>query len=558
MKCFLSVMRAFIERSEVLKRLTIFLLLLTFLIIGCSSKAVKRQIVEVKAHPGQLHAQPVPLSPLEEKIDPRAFHFFVNATLYEQMGNAYLAALNYRKALQSYPDSYEIRFSLAENLYRLQKYEDGLAILAEINPKNANVYKLRAELHRARGAEDSARASYLELVTLDPENSKAYAYLASIYRKQGNLDSTIWAYENLLRIKPEQYRLWTELARLQAQSGDYEASKASFWNSIELSRNSENIRSYISLGQLYQALQQPESSLVVLKMALEIEPANVLIHRELRGLYISLDSLHLALPHAQKEVELTPLDHSAIRRLGMLYYWLDSLKQSDSIFTFLIESGDRHPSNHSYLGRIALRNDDLEQTCQQFTIATQLADSICEPWLDLGYVYNRMEQPDREIETYQKGLSHMRDEPSRLRLLFALGAAYERYGKYDEAVSTFEEIVAKNPNYDQALNYLGYMLADRGERLEYAHELIERAVSISPKNAAYLDSYGWVFYRLGNYKEALVHLERAVTLDSDPVIFDHLGDVYQAAGNIEQARNWWQKALEMDPDNKHIKEKLGL
>jgi tetratricopeptide (TPR) repeat protein len=124
-------------------------------------------------------------------------------------------------------------------------------------------------------------------------------------------------------------------------------------------------------------------------------------------------------------------------------------------------------------------------------------------------------------------------------------------------VETFEEVIARSPDYDQALNYLGYMLADRGERLEYAHRLIERAVTISPDNAAYLDSYGWVLYRLGNYDQALVHLQKAVTLGDDSVIFDHLGDVYQAVGDAQQARTWWERALEMDPDNNQIKEKLS-
>lgn len=541
-----------------MKKLAIFTPLLVLLVVGCSSKTVKRQIREVKVDPRQLHAEPVGLSPLEEKIHPQAFHYFVNAAIYEQMGNPYLAATNYQKALRFYPESYEIRFSLAKHLYRLQKFEDGLVVLSQISPEDPDVYDLRAKLYLATGADDSARMSYLESVALDSTNSSAYSYLAGAYRKQHNLDSTIWAYKNLARLRPERYRLLTELARLQAQKGDYESAKASFWSSIELAGEPENIVSFIGLGELYQVTQQPESALIVLNMALETDSTNVLIHRNLRSVYILMDSLELALLHARKETELTPLDLSAARRLGMLYYWLDSLRQADSVFTHLVASGERHPANHSYLGRIALRNEDLERAREQFILVTQLADSVYESWVDLGYVYRQMGQPDKEIETYRSGLNHMRDEQSQSQLLFTLGSAYEQHGRIDESVATFEELVAKEPDFDQALNYLGYMLADRGERLEYARELIERAVSISPDNAAYLDSYGWVFYRLGDYKEALVHLKKAVTLDSDPVILDHLGDVYHAVGNTEQARTWWQKALEIDPDNEQIKEKLGL
>ncbi len=468
-----------------------------------------------------------------------------------------MAAASYQKALRFYPESYEIRLSLAEHLYLLQKFEDGLVVLSEISPEDSYVYDLRAKLYQAIGKEDSARMSYLELVALDSTHSSAYSYLAAAYRRLRNLDSTIWAYRNLVRLRPEHYRLLTELATLQAQNRDYESAKSSFWRSITLADSRDNVASFIGLGELYQATQQPESALIALNMALEVDTSNILIHRELRSIYISMDSLELALPHARQEAQLTPLDRSATRRLGILYYWLDSLRQADSVFTGLVEGGQRHPSDHSYLGRIALRNEDLKRAHEQFAIVTQLADSVYESWLNLGYVYRQMGQPDKEIETYRNGLSHMRDEQSQSRLLFMLGSAYEQHGRIDESVATFEELVAKDPDFDQALNYLGYMLADRGERLEYARKLIERAVSISPDNAAYLDSYGWVFYRLGDYTEALVHLKKAVTLDSDPIIFDHLGDVYQAVGDSENARAWWQKALEIDPDNEQIKEKLG-
>ena len=78
-----------------------------------------------------------------------------------------------------------------------------------------------------------------------------------------------------------------------------------------------------------------------------------------------------------------------------------------------------------------------------------------------------------------------------------------------------------------------------------------------PENAAFLDSYGWVFYRQGKYKKAVEYLKKAVSLDSDPVIFDHLGDAYKAKGDTAQARTWWQKALELSPEDEAIKQKLN-
>jgi tetratricopeptide (TPR) repeat protein len=527
------------------------------LIVGCSSKALKQPAASAETGHRRTPAATEHLAPLSEKIDPRAYMFYVNATIYEQLGDPYQAALNYRQALQSYPDSYPIRYALAENLYRIQKFRDGLDVLEEISPQDADVYELKAALYQAVGAEDSASQAYLQLVRLDSTYSAAYAYLAGVYRKQGNLDSTIWAYRQLVRINPDNQRLWIELAKLQAQKGDNESAKSSFWSAITLAREPIIITSFIGLAELYQAEKRSDSALIVLKRALEIDPNDILIHRELANLYIRLDSLALALPYVHKEVELAPLDRAAARRLGILYYWMDSLQLADSVFTSLVDGGERNPVNHSFLGRIALRTENLERAREEFTVVTQLADSAYEAWLDLGFVYRKMAKPDQEIRTYQTGLNHMRDEQSQSRLLFALGVVYEQNGQVEQAVTTFEEIIARDPDYTQALNYLGYMLADRGLRLEYAHDLIEKAVTLAPDNAAYLDSYGWVFYRLGNYNQALVHLKKAVALDSDPVIFDHLGDVYRAVGDLKEARTWWQKALDMDPENDQVRQKLG-
>jgi len=281
------------------------------------------------------------------------------------------------------------------------------------------------------------------------------------------------------------------------------------------------------------------------------------VNRELSVLYVRIDSLDQAVTYAKKVTELSPLDRTGIRRLGLIYYGIDSLQLADSVFTSLVEGGERNPINHYYLGRIASLQKDFGRAIDEFTILTQMADSAAETWLDLGFAYRQNKQPDKEILTYETGLNHMKDMAGELKLLFALGALYEQNNEEEKAINIFEEIIAKDSNHTQALNYLGYMLADRGKKLDYAKKLIEKAVSISPENAAFQDSYGWVYYQLGDYKNAVTHLKKAVSLDSDPIIFDHLGDAYKASGDLDNAREWWQKALDLSPDNDKIKTKLG-
>ena len=109
-----------------------------------------------------------------------------------------------------------------------------------------------------------------------------------------------------------------------------------------------------------------------------------------------------------------------------------------------------------------------------------------------------------------------------------------------------------------ALNYLGYILVDRNERLPYAKDLIRRALVVSPQSGAYVDSYAWALYREGDYQRAKDSLYRALELiDSDPTVFEHLGDTYDKLGLADSAKVYWQKALAKDTTNTTLKEKLN-
>ncbi len=107
----------------------------------------------------------------------------------------------------------------------------------------------------------------------------------------------------------------------------------------------------------------------------------------------------------------------------------------------------------------------------------------------------------------------------------------------------FRKVRGLNPKHAGALNYLGYMLADRNVRLDEAYQLVKQALDLEPDNGAYLDSLGWVFYRQGKLDQAEGLLQRAVQQQPDPTVHDHLGDVYFKEGKIREAIAQWQASL---------------
>ena len=141
--------------------------------------------------------------------------------------------------------------------------------------------------------------------------------------------------------------------------------------------------------------------------------------------------------------------------------------------------------------------------------------------------------------------------PNDWRLYFSRGAARERLGRWPEAEADFQRALEISPQQPEVLNYLGYSWIDRGERLQEALAMIQRAVELRPSSGAIIDSLGWAYYRLGDYAQAVDHLEHAVQLEpADATLNDHLGDVYWRLGRRIEARFQWQRALTLEPGNR--------
>jgi tetratricopeptide (TPR) repeat protein len=153
------------------------------------------------------------------------------------------------------------------------------------------------------------------------------------------------------------------------------------------------------------------------------------------------------------------------------------------------------------------------------------------------------------------------NNPARLdrQFYFQIGAACERDHLYQRAGDYLQKCIDMQADDAEALNYLGFMWADRSEHLSKARAYIEKACKLEPKNAAFLDSMGWVLFKLNQPKQSLPWLVKAVELSPEPdaTILDHLGDVYLALGQVGKAMENWRKSLAIEP-NEDVKKKLQM
>ncbi len=163
-----------------------------------------------------------------------------------------------------------------------------------------------------------------------------------------------------------------------------------------------------------------------------------------------------------------------------------------------------------------------------------------------------------ELDALARGLAAYPDENA---LLYARALAWERRDDVPRAEADLRKILVTDPENVAALNALGYTLADRTQRYQEALELIDRARVAEPDNAAIVDSYGWVLYRLGRNEEALVQLRRAWTLSKDAEVAAHVGEVLWVLGRKDEARRFLDEARKLDPDNRALQrviEKYGV
>jgi tetratricopeptide (TPR) repeat protein len=172
--------------------------------------------------------------------------------------------------------------------------------------------------------------------------------------------------------------------------------------------------------------------------------------------------------------------------------------------------------------------------------------------------YGRMKEYTNSLKYFESAEVMARAVDTNLLthfFYFQLGSTYERIQKYEEAEKYFRKCLALSPDFGPGLNYLGYMWAEQGVNLSEARQLIEKAVKLEPKNAAYLDSLGWVLYKLEKPADALPYMLQALKNSEEPdsTLYDHLGDIYASLHERDKAREAWRKAIKIEPNDKIAK-----
>lgn len=432
--------------------------------------------------------------------------------IYDLLGGAYTQEKDWPKAEQAYeqavqqdPDEPSHRRGLAEALIEQNKYQQALdqyKKLSELEPGTAENYVRMAELYRRLGQFDQAKTSILRAKQLQPGNLQVLYNEALLYEDEGQ-------YDQAAKI------LADAIVGMKAQSGTNPGSSSAM------------AILYEQLGHVYTQQQNYPEAIETFQQMAKLGPDEQK-HAELLLIdtYRQAKQIDRAITEAKKALAQSSNDPNLTVTLAMLYGEKTDAPEATKLLQGLLQGS---------------AND------QQI-------------YVDLAQVQERSKQYADAEKSAQKAEEMAHGPADKQMAWFMLGAIYERQKKYDLAEQEFRKVLDQNPNNAAVLNYYGYMLADRGVRLQEATSLIQKAVKQEPNNGAYLDSLGWVYYKQDRLAEAEEYLRKAVDHDNnDPTILSHLGDVYlkmgqnqQAADTFERALNEWQKAVPADYDVQQV------
>jgi tetratricopeptide (TPR) repeat protein len=475
-----------------------------------------------------------------------------------------------------------------------------LAQAASLDPGNERlVLEVTGRLVHAKKNEQA-----LELLTKATEQPSAsgllFARLAAVNLALGRKEAAIEAGKTAIHRNPRLLAGYQCLAQIYFEGNQ----RADGLKILAQAAQQENIDAgfLIELAELYLVFARSASdpkvkaeTVDLLKRAEKFRIANPILLQRLGDAFDSLGEADRATAAYAKLLEQFPHLTEVRRRLADHYLRKSDLTNATAQLEVLIRENPTAPRPYFILGAVAFEQRKLKEAIEFFNKAL-LLDSDYEPvYYELAGAQISANEPRAALDTlararakfketfqseYYAALAYNRMKEysnavprliaaeviagatatNRLNAVFyfQLGAAYERNQQYEEAEKTFRKVLAVSPDFSEALNYLGYMWAERGMNLPEARQLIEKAVQQEPKNAAYLDSLGWVLFKQGKPAEALPHMLKAVEYIEAPdaTLYDHLGDIYAALNQPEKAREAWKKALSVEP-SEAIRKKLG-
>lgn len=455
-----------------------------------------------------------------------------------------------------------------------------------IDPTDARAHWLRgtALLNLNRAGE--AVPALEQAAALDSERVEYVRALGRAAEALDRLDLALRSFRRAVRLEPDDAESWFQIAAGEARVGRFGAADSALAQVMEL--NPLRPGAYFLQGLIYENLGRTEQAMALYRQHLTAHPGDLATRRRAVNLLAREKRFEEAWREARVMAEAVPDDRESSEieadlafsagRTGdgdrvlkrMRRRWPDDPGVLAATVALLARHGrgdqavaeaeawvkQRPEDFRGYLtaARARTLNREPAQALAHLERAIEVAPDSIAPRAMLARFY---EHEKRNVEAEKAWAAAVARFPGHNGLAFDLATCRERLGDVAGAEAAVGDVLRREPENPTALNFLGYLWADRGRNLEQAVEMISRALAQDPDNGAFIDSLGWAYFRLGRLSEARVQLERAARLTrGDAVVLEHLGDVYNELRLKDLAKEQYRLSLAADPANTRLKAKL--
>ncbi|MEE3327194.1 MAG: tetratricopeptide repeat protein [Myxococcota bacterium] len=456
------------------------------------------------------------------------------------------------------PDDIDGRL-LAGRLYRLQRDFPGVqrALLNEQGEAiSLDASLLLYQVYLENGQLKEALALALDLESADPDNLGAAMAVATTYERMGRLDEAEAALSRALAYHPDRFVLYARLARMRRARGDRDG-EIELYQEV-LSEYPEHYGTLISLGEAQIAHNDFEGAIATHARILELYPDDPEVLRRLASLEFGAGRYEDAAQRLRQAKALYPEHPEFTYSLGQV---LRALSDPDGAILAFDDVGQGHPLYLEARLQIAIVYEEEGRPEQALEELEALRALRPDAGLDFHVATLRARVGDVKGGVALLN-SLLEKNPDDEEVLYQLGVIYGNQNDVDQALAYMERVLEVNPQNAQALNYVGYTWAERGQHLDQAERMIRQAVRLSPRDGYIVDSLGWVYYMQaqpllaeGQQARGVALLEKAVEqlvlaielTGGDPVVSEHLGDVYLQMGLPNQALQYYEEALQLRP-----------
>ncbi len=518
---------------------------------------------------------------------------FIDGAALDAKGVYADAILQYQDAIQAEPNG-ALFYAISRDYALLQKHARAIETAREavrLEPKNISFHESLAAIYVNAMQTDQAIHEYETILKIDSTQTNSWLALAHLYQTTSPRKS-VEIYERLLNEDNSNLDNLFQCANIYVSLGEYDKAIAKYKRMLELDPNNRALQKQLAETEIKAG--HLEDAKAMLETMMIYDPSDPEIAASLADVYLSQKEFQQATKLYERLLNQGIVNPEIKLRIGIGFF---GQTERDSTFApraqaLFKEVEQASPNDWRplwYLGAIATNQHNDSLAASYFDRVTKLAAWNGDAWSFLGtslfdqgkydalltvmaqaeksvpkdfrvyllqgLAYSRMEKRELAVQKLQQAYSL---NPKDINTLSTLAMTLDELHRYSESDKLYEEALLVDPKSALLLNNYGYSLSERGLQLERALQMAQQAITAEPNNAAYLDTYGWVLFKLARYDEAATYIEKAISVgNASAAVVEHLGDIYLKLGKQEQAVEMWKKALGLDEKNTSLRDKIA-